>query len=39
VFITDQGYEVFGNIKHTEENFKDFRDLIKDAGGVFLGIR
>ena len=36
-FIGDAGFQVGGNIKRTEDKFTDFREVISDAGGVFLG--
>ena len=32
------GYQVFGNYRRNESNFLDFRTVIEDEGGIFLGI-
>ena len=37
IIIADQGYEVFGNIIKTPDNFLDLRDLITECGALFLG--
>lgn len=37
IFICDAGYQIFGNITHTEDNWKDFREVVADAGAIFLG--
>ncbi len=34
---TYQGYQVFGNITTTEENFKDAREVYEEEGAIFLG--
>ena len=37
IFICDAGYQVFGNVTHNSDIFKDFRELVEEAGAVFLG--
>ena len=36
IFIGDAGFVVSGNIKRPGEKFKDIREVIEEAGGVFL---
>ena len=36
-FFVILGYQVFGNITRTEENFIDLREVIEEEGGIFLG--
>ena len=37
IFICDAGYQFFGTVRHSDENFVDFRDIVDEAGAVFLG--
>jgi hypothetical protein len=37
VWNLDTGFQVFGNIRHTDDNFFDLRQLIEDEKGVVLG--
>ena len=31
------GFQVTGNVRTPEERYKDFRDLVEEEGGIFLG--
>ena len=37
VFVGDAGYQTLGNVTRTPDNFLDFRQMIKEEGGLFLG--
>ena len=37
IFITDAGYQTFGNVRRDNENFMDFRTVVESAGAIFLG--
>ena len=37
IVVGDAGYQIFGNIKHTEDNFLDFRTILEEEGAIFLG--
>ena len=37
IFIMDAGFQVFGNVTHNDENYKDFRELADEEGAIFLG--
>ena len=38
IVIEFSGFEIFGNITRNEENFIDYRDVIEEAGAVWIGI-
>ena len=35
--VGDAAYQIFGNIKQTENNFLDFRTILEEEGAFFLG--
>ena len=37
IVVGDAGFQIFGNIKRTEDNFLDFRTILEKEGAVFLG--
>ena len=37
IVVGDAGFQIFGNIKRTEDNFLDFRTILEEEGAVFLG--
>jgi hypothetical protein len=37
LITADTGYQIFGSIKRTENNFLDYRQILEEEGGLFLG--
>ena len=38
IFILDAGYQTFGNLRTSDDDFKDFREVVDEEGAVFLGM-
>ena len=37
IFICDTGFQLTGRVNTPEDRYTDFRQVVEDAGGIFLG--
>jgi hypothetical protein len=37
IFVCDTGFQLTGRVSTPEDRYTDFRQVVEDAGGIFLG--